>query len=228
MSKSTLLGLILIILAVLGFVLLSDGNEVNQPAEDTTTPQQKLSAEMATGTYSIATASSTVQWTARKTLVDGYEDTGEFSVSGAVTVASDQQVSATTTFDMANLEVTSVSNQNAGTDRLADHLRSEDFFAVDQYPTSTLVTSDVTASSSATTSFAVTADLTMKGVTSEVSFPAEIGMVDDNVVVRANTEIDRSRWNVRYGSPSFFNDLGNDVIGDMVDISVNIVATPEN
>jgi polyisoprenoid-binding protein YceI len=228
MSKSTILSLIVVVIAVLGFVLLSGGNEADQPAENTTQPQKELSADIATGTYSIATASSTVQWTARKTLVDGYEDTGEFPVSGEVTVATGRQLSATTTFDMANLEVVSVSNQNAGTDRLASHLRSEDFFAVDQYPTSSLATTDVTSASSATTSFAVTADLTMKGVTNEVSFPAEIGMSGDDLIVRADTEIDRSRWNVRYGSPSFFNDLGNNVIGDMVDISVDIVAVPEN
>jgi hypothetical protein len=49
-------------------------------------------------------------------------------------------------------------------------------------------------------------------------------MQGDSLVVRADTEIDRSRWNIRYGSPSFFNDLGDNAIGDMVDISIDLTA----
>jgi polyisoprenoid-binding protein YceI len=64
----------------------------------------------------------------------------------------------------------------------------------------------------------------MKGQTNEITFPATIGMQGDSLVVRADTEIDRSRWNIRYGSPSFFNDLGDSAIGDMVDISVDLTA----
>ena len=117
---------------------------------------------------------------------------------------------------------------NAGTQQLAGHLRSEDFFAVDQYPTSTLDTTSITPATSSSSTYNVTADLTMKGTTNQVSFPATIGMQENQLIVRANTEIDRSRWSIRYGSPSFFNDLGDNVIGDMVDISVDLVADAES
>lgn len=232
MNKATITTLVAILVLVIGGVLMFGGENQDQPSATGTTTDpsatttqagQDLSADLTAGTYAINTDESTVQWTAYKTLVDGYEDVGTFPVSGTVAVNDDGSISTDATLDIANLSVTSVSGPG-GTNRLANHLRSEDFFAAEEYPTSTLTTTEVVGSTSSTSTYNVTADLTMKGQTNEITFPATIGMQENSLVVQADTEIDRSRWNIRYGSPSFFNDLGDNVIGDMVDISVNLVA----
>jgi len=48
------------------------------------------------------------------------------------------------------------------------------------------------------------------------------------LVVEENTEIDRSRWNIRYGSESFFDDLGDNLIANEVEIEIDLVARLEN
>jgi polyisoprenoid-binding protein YceI len=234
MKKKTVITTILILLAALivSFVVFSSGDQsaTSDSPETATSTQgeaEGISATLASGTYEVSTGSSTVTWTAYKTPVDGYEDVGTFPVDGSIAVASDGRITATTTFDVADLNVTSVSGPGS-TEKLASHLRSEDFFATDQYPTATLKTTQISPGTTSSSTYNVTADLTMKGVTKEINFPAEIGMQNDNMIVLADTEIDRTRWNIRYGSKSFFDNLGDNVIGDMVDISVNLVATPSS
>jgi len=228
------IGVVLIAAVVLFFIVGNGSGQDGNPSVTSTqsadtstsaaTSSEATSNQLASGTYTIDTNNSTVEWTAYKTLVDGYEDNGTFPVTGIVTVSENGSIAATTTLDIANLNVTSVSGPG-GTDRLANHLRSEDFFAAEQYPTATLTTTNIRSSATSSSTYDVTADLTMKGVTNEISFPADISMEDGSISVRADTEIDRSRWNIRYGSQSFFNDLGDNVIGDMVDISVDVVAS---
>lgn len=238
MNKTALATLIALIAVVALFFLFGNGDNRDANRSATTTPPTETATSTATssestadqleaGTYTVNPDDSTVEWTAYKTLVDGYEDTGTFPTIGTVTIDDNESIAATTTFDIANLRVTSVSGPG-GTDRLANHLRSEDFFAAEEYPTATLTTTDITSSATSSGTYNVTADLTMKGSTNEISFPAQIRMRDGSVTVQSDTEIDRSRWSIRYGSKSFFNDLGDNVIGDMVDISVDLTASAES
>jgi polyisoprenoid-binding protein YceI len=235
MNKTALTIITVLIAVVALFFIFGNGDGQDSDQSATTTPPTETATSTATssentsdqlekGTYTIDTEKSTVEWTAYKTLVDGYEDVGTFPVTdGQITVGSDGSISANVTLDIANLNVISVSGPGS-TDRLASHLRSEDFFDTQQYPTSTLRTTAITQATSSANTYNVTADLTMKGQTNEITFPAQIGMEDGGLTVQADTEIDRSRWNIRYGSPSFFNDLGDNAIGDMVDISVDLTA----
>jgi len=64
-----------------------------------------------------------------------------------------------------------------------------------------------------------------KGITHPNSFPAKITMSDSEVHVKAAIVFDRSEYNVRYGSGSFFDDLGDKIIYDDIEIGIELVAS---
>lgn len=233
MNRNTLTWVVLIVIVIGGVLALVAGNRSQQSREATSTQptatstntDKSLSYEFEPGTYQVQTDQSTLRWTATKELVANYTDTGTFPVSGQITIDESGLTNAQLTLDIADLNVTSVSGPG-GTDRLAEHLRSEDFFAVDSYPTSTLRTTAITKATASPSTYNITANLTLKGRTNKITFPAMVGMQGDKLIVRADTEIDRTRWNVRYGSDKFFDNLGNNVISDTVGISARLQAVP--
>lgn len=227
--KNLLTVIALGILALLVVIILftSDANAPTETATSTLPQQTNLSTDVEDGVYDINPDESTLRWTARKTLVPGYEDTGTIGVaSGSGTVNSGMIASGIVYFDMETIAAEQTSHAQFGVDRLTNHLRSEDFFAVATYPTSTLTITTVESISTTTSEidYEITADLTIKEQTNQITFPVEMGMSEDALVVRGNTTIDRTRWGIRYGSDSFFDNLGNNVIGDEVDISLMLTA----
>ncbi len=226
-SAVTIIGILLLV--GVG-VFLFGGNDANAPTNpdsDVQSAQTELSSDIEDGNYVIQAEESSVRWTARKSLVNGYEDTGTIPVaSSSINVQDGEIATATVEFDMTGIAVQQTSNTSAGVDQLTEHLQSQDFFAVEEHPTSTLtvLSTEPIASTTAETDHTVTANLTLKGQTNEVTFPAEIGTQENTLIVRGNMTIDRTRWGIRYGSDSFFDNLGDNVIADTVDIAVNLQA----
>lgn len=69
----------------------------------------------------------------------------------------------------------------------------------------------------------VVADLTIKGITKSESFTATVVEKGSNYMVTANVNINRTKYDVRYGSSSFFDDLGDKAISDEFNLNVTIV-----
>ena len=223
----TLIGLVAAI-AILFFVF---GNTADAPTDDAaTSTESEAMADLSSaepGTYNVSSEDSEVTWSAEKPLVENYVDRGFVPISsGEITIGNESDISAgSVTFDVAGIQATEVANQNAGAERLTGHLRSEDFFAVEEFHESSFVLTNATAASG-TNSYDLTGDLTIKGETDEISFPATVGMSDaGELVVRGETTIDRADYNIRFGSDSFFDDLGDNLIADEVEIKINLVAT---
>ena len=74
--------------------------------------------------------------------------------------------------------------------------------------------------------YKIVGNLTMKGVTNEINFPAKIYLKDGALHAEASFAIDRTKWKITYGSTNFFKSLGDNFIDDMVELAFNIVATP--
>ncbi|HLV64041.1 YceI family protein [Galbibacter sp.] len=117
--------------------------------------------------------------------------------------------------DMNSINTTDLSGEYK--DQLDGHLKSDDFFGVEKYPTATLKITKVTASGK--NSYDATGDLTIKGKTLPVDF--EISVYGSKAT--ANLKIDRSKYNIRYGSGSFFDNLGDKTIYDEFDLNVDLV-----
>ena len=99
---------------------------------------------------------------------------------------------------------------------LANHLKNDDFFDAKTYPEAKFVITNV---SKQTNGYAIKGDMTIKGKTNQVEFPAQI----INEAFKANVAIDRTKFGIKYGSGSFFSNLGDNVIKDKFDLKISLV-----
>lgn len=110
-------------------------------------------------------------------------------------------------------------------DKLATHLKSADFFDVANYPTSTFeVTKVEPVTGQAGVTHNVTGNLTIKGIAKQITFPANVTLSGNELTAKATFTIDRSQWEVKYGSETFYSNLGNGVIKNEVELSIDVVA----
>lgn len=116
--------------------------------------------------------------------------------------------------NMASIEVTDLSGENKG--KLEGHLKSDDFFGVSTYPTSKLVITKISKKS--TNVYGVVGKLTIKNETHPITF--DLNWKENTA--STNLTIDRSKYNVRYGSGSFFDNLGDKTIYDNFELAVNL------
>lgn len=99
---------------------------------------------------------------------------------------------------------------------LEGHLKSDDFFGTQNFPTSTLIFK--TIENKAEDTYGITADLTIKGVTKPIKFDL---IVKDNSAT-AKLIVDRTKYDIKYGSGSYFEDLGDKTIYNDFELAVNL------
>ena len=116
--------------------------------------------------------------------------------------------------DMTTITVTDLTG--GGKKKLEGHLKSDDFFGSEKFSTATLNFTEVKATGK--NSYQVTGDITIKGKTDTVSLVVSVYGSKANVTLK----IDRTKFDVRYGSTSFFDDLKNKAIYDEFDIIADL------
>jgi polyisoprenoid-binding protein YceI len=119
--------------------------------------------------------------------------------------------------DMNSITVLDLTGNSAA--KLEGHLKSDDFFGVEKFPTAMFRMTNVVHRGTPG-DFKVIGNLTIKGVTKEIKFNTHVDM--DSKTATADMEIDRSDYNVRYGSGSFFSNLGDGTIHDEFKLSINL------
>jgi polyisoprenoid-binding protein YceI len=226
-----------VILAGLGAgVYFIGGTQAPAPVEvATTTPEAPPAAPAPTastieaGTYAVVPGESTIAWSAQKPLIEGYINSGTMPVaSGTIEVLDPLMVSGLFTMNMDEISVGLTALKPGKESALEEHLKKADFFDVENYPTAEFRIKQVVPHADVATTFTydLTGDLTLKGVTNEVVIPAVLQKEGDNMVARAEFEIDRTLWDIKIGSGKFFTELGDNMIGDMVALNLTIVAQP--
>ncbi|RKN78347.1 YceI family protein [Ulvibacterium marinum] len=160
----------------------------------------------------VKTKESKVTWKAYK--VTG-SHTGTVDLTeGALMFDGDKLTGGEFVVNMASLISTDLEGEYKG--KLEGHLKSDDFFGVETHPTSKLVFTNVKASGK--NSYEVTGDLTIKGITKPVTFDVSIY----GSKATATLKVDRAEYDVRYGSGSFFDNLGDKTIYDEFDLVVDL------
>lgn len=172
--------------------------------------------------FDIDTKASKVYWTGKK--VTG-EHAGYLSIAnGTVQVENNAVVGATLTMDMKSIVNTDL-EAGEWNDKLVGHLKSDDFFSVEKFPNAKFTFTSVKKSAGG--EYSVVGDLTIKGITNEISFPAKIKVENESLVAEGTATLDRTKWNVQYGSGKFFAGLGDKMIYDEFEIKFDIKAKPE-
>jgi polyisoprenoid-binding protein YceI len=163
-------------------------------------------------TKKVDISKSTINWVGKK--VTG-EHSGTVALkSGALVFKKNTLTGGTFTVDMTTLTATDLTGEYQG--KLNGHLKADDFFGTEKFPTSTLVFKTIATKGNDV--YTVTADLTIKGKTNPITF---------DITVKGNTattalKIDRTKYDIKYGSKSFFEGLGDKTIYDDFDLTVNL------
>jgi polyisoprenoid-binding protein YceI len=111
-----------------------------------------------------------------------------------------------------------------GNQKLEGHLKSDDFFSTDKNPTATFVTSKIESKGS--DQYVVKGNLTIKGVTNEIEFPATIQIVNGQINAKAKILVDRTKFDIKFRSGNFFENLGDKAIEDNFELNVDLVGSP--
>lgn len=170
-------------------------------------------------TYNVDAAKSTLNWKAEK--ITGFHE-GTISLkSGSLKIANDKITSGSFVINMSTIVNTDLTDAEYNK-KLVGHLSSPDFFDVAKFPEAVFtITKPVDVSKSVTE---IHGNLTIKGISKPLSFKAVVKKDGNSYVFNANSiVVDRTVYNIKYGSGSFFSDLGDKVIYDEFTLKLKLV-----
>jgi len=167
--------------------------------------------------------SSNVTWVGEK--VTGSHN-GDIQISsGFITMEEGLISAATVIIDMTTINTLDL--EGRGKTSLDGHLKSDDFFGTDQFPTAQFELNSVQPIRATNgMNFAANGTVTIKGRTAEVSFPIKVEQGKKTVSIAGEIKLDRSQFDVRFRSKSFFDaaELGDKLIYDEFTIAFELVA----
>lgn len=163
-------------------------------------------------TKEVNTAKSVINWKGYKVTGSHY---GTVKIkSGKLDMQDGKLSGGTIVVDMAS--ITCQDLEGEWNQKLVGHLKSDDFFGVETYPTATFKIQRAVEAGAG--EYIVTGDLTIKNKTNPIKFTANL----KDGMATANVTIDRSKYDVRYGSGSFFDNLGDKTIYDDFELEIKL------
>lgn len=178
------------------------------------------------GQYKLDPGKSNMTWQGQKTLIKTWIDRGTIGLkSGSVTVKDGKATEGNIVVDMATIVTLTTGKEGGGQDQQSKHLKSADFFDVVKYPTAEFKLTSLEKDSSSPDGYTVKGTLKLKDATRPVTFPATVTAEGETLTMKASAQLDRTQWNVRYGSDKFFDNLGDNVIDDNFTVTFTAVAT---
>ena len=162
-------------------------------------------------TSKIDISKSIINWTGKK--ITGQHE-GTVNFKEVYLIFKDKKVTGGNfTVDMKSLSNTDQTGSSKS--KLEGHLKSEDFFSVDNFTTSTLAFKSIANKGNNT--YLINADLTIKGITNSIQFDLTVNGNKATAALKVN----RTKYDIKYGSGSYFDDLGDKTIYD--DFELNVV-----
>lgn len=155
---------------------------------------------------------SALTWVGSK-VTGSHEGTIELK-SGYLTLDNNDLVGGEFVIDMTTIVCTDLSGK--GKAGIESHLKSDDFFSVDNFPTASLTILSVKKKGLG--QYQVNANITIKGMTQEIMFDAEI----KEKTAKAKLVIDRTEFGIIYKSGNFFEELADKAIYDEFKLSIEL------
>lgn len=183
-----------------------------------------LSISLPSVIFNIVDDKSTIKWKGSKS-TGSYHD-GLISIEkGFINVNNNIIVAGEINMDMNSITCTDIENVESN-QYLISHLKNDDFFSVLEHPISSLKILSVKHQND--NNYLVQADLKIKDQTHLVQFFANIEINDDAAIATGKIEIDRSKYNIKYKSKTWFPDLGDRFINDIFELYFSLVALPSS
>ena len=158
----------------------------------------------------VDTANSSINWVGKK--VTGQHNGTVNLKSGTIAFKGKKLTGGTFVVDMTSLTATDLQGEWQG--KLNGHLKADDFFGTEKFPTATLVFKKIATKGA--NLYAVTADLTIKGITKPVTF--DLATTANSATTKFN--VDRTKYDIKYNSKSFFESIGDKAIYDDFELEV--------
>ena len=169
--------------------------------------------------YQISLKNSTVEWIGEK--VTG-SHSGFINLKSAFFIFKDEKlVGGEFEIDMNSIKCTDIENLKYAV-KLENHLKNNDFFSTDIYPISNFIITNVIFDG---TSYIITGIITIRNISQEISFPAQFHNHGNIFHADASIKIDRTKHDIKYGSGSFFDDLGDRMILDEFTLKIHLEGT---
>lgn len=164
-------------------------------------------------TFKVDTEKSSINWTGRK--VTG-QHTGDVKIASGHLVFNKTLKSGSFVIDMNSLTC-------SDSEKVRAHLKTDDFFSVEKHPVSEFAITRVAASGADRVN--ITGNLTIKGITQSLTFPATVKRQGNAVVaVAKNIKVNRLKYDIKFRSLAFFSSIGDKAIDDEFELDVNLVA----
>jgi len=198
------------IFTLLMFTILVSCNLNNSKQEDV----EVSTLNASDGVYNIENETSYITWTGREVSTSYHYGTinfasGQFELTGGLISTGEFIV-----------DMSTIKNDDLPTDfaknRLETHLKSDDFFSVESYPTAKISILDSEIISGG--KWLVSGELTIKSYTHPIQFEI-INSMDG---WKADLVFDRSMYDIQFRSGTFFEKLGDKMIYDDIELEINL------
>ncbi len=214
----------LVIAPILGHMNDGSSDHASEVVESSTVAvdnQESAEVSLKNGKYKAISGESNILWSASK--VTGDRHNGQLNLSEGMLMVNNNSLSGELKFDMTTILA---NDQDAENNRkLTDHLKSSEFFFVGDFPEATVSVSKARMSLQENGNRKVLgeADVTIKGVTQVEEFQGFIRRQGEFNLLMVKMRIDRTKYGVKYGSGSFFDNLGDNMINDEVVIKASVL-----
>ena len=188
------------------------------PKKNIQTTLPKPTLTLNSGDYTMDNDNSSIKWTGRELSTKSHYGSLQMK-DGSISINTDGTVNGIIKIDMTTIDCEDLQGRSKAS--LERHLRSDDFFSVESHPIATL-TFKSEGGIGAGNKLAFNGDLEIKGISHPISFESEVKSVDPKVNALIDMTFDRSKYNVRFRSGTFFQNLGDKLIYDDIELSVDI------
>lgn len=169
--------------------------------------------------YNVDKLQSKISWIGRK--VTG-EHSGTIDISsGKLSWDGKSLTGGSFEIDMSSITNADITDPEYNS-KLVGHLKSDDFFSTEKFPKAKFVITNVKPLSN--NQVQVKGNLTIKRITKAIEFPATVEVKENQLNAKAKILVDRTQYNIRYGSGSFFDNLGDKAIDNNFELDVELVA----
>jgi polyisoprenoid-binding protein YceI len=163
--------------------------------------------------YIVDVERSTIEWSAKKV---GGGHTGTVKIADGTLVYGGKALKS----GNFQMNMSSITSDNA---RVTTHLKSNDFFSAEKNPLSKFEITKVTSAGADRVN--ITGNLSIKGFTHPVTFPATVKQQKGVLVaVASGIRVDRTKYDIKFRSKTFFGDIGDKAIDDEFELSINLTA----
>lgn len=211
---------VLNLFTIMAIAIMIVGCKKKADEAKTTDATDASTAQVTSAKYMANSTESIIEW-------KGFKPTGTHNgsikiESGVLTVNDGKIESGSFLIDMKSIQDLDMAPDNEMNAKLVGHLKSADFFDVEKYPNAAF---EVTGFEEKDGKMMLSGNLKLKEKKNNVTFPVTMSSEGDQFTLTSDTfTIDRSKWEVKYGSKSFFDDLGDKFINDDIELKITLKA----